>query len=279
VRTVGEVVRLSTGHLLEHGVPTPRLDAELLIGHALGLSRVDLYVHHDRPLGAAELAACRELLRRRAAREPIAYILGEWGFRGLRLEVDRRVLVPRPETELLAGRCLELLAGRESPRVLDVGTGSGAIAVSLAAELPGSRVTACDLSPAALELAGHNARRHGVELELVVSDLLAAFGDRRFDLIVSNPPYVAEAELARLQPEVAEFEPALATVAGPDGDELLLRLAATAGAQLEPGGWMVMECGIGQPPAVAEALAAANFEQVRTWPDLARIERFVEGRR
>lgn len=281
MRTVAEVVRLSTAHLAERGLATPRLDAELLIGHALGMSRVDLYVHHDRPLSESELAACRELLRRRAEREPVAQIIGEWGFRGLRFAVDRRVLVPRPETELLAGRCLELLAGlgSEAPRVLDVGTGSGAIAIAVAVEHPGARVTACDLSPGALELAGQNAARNGVALELVVSDLLAAFAGRRFDLIVANPPYVAEAELQGLEPEVGEYEPRLALVAGQRGDELLLALAAGAAEHLEPGGWIALECGAGQPPAVAEALTGAGFEQVRTSADLVGIERFVEGRR
>lgn len=280
MRAVAEVVRLSTEYLRERGLETPRLDAELLVGHALGLSRIELYTHHDRPVLESELVACRELLRRRAAREPVAQIIGEWGFRGLRLAVDRRVLVPRPETELLAGRCLELLAGvsAEAPRVLDVGTGSGAIAIAIAVEHPGAVVTACDLSPGALELAGANAVRNRVALELVVSDLLAAFAGRRFDLIVSNPPYVAEAELDRLEPEVVEYEPRQALVAGESGDELLLGLAAGAPECLEPGGWIALECGAGQPPAVAAALTASGFERVRTWADLAGIERFVEGR-
>lgn len=278
MRTVAEVVRLSTEHLRERGLETPRLDAELLVGHALGLARIDLYVHHDRPLSEAELAACRELLARRARREPVAYIVGEWGFRGLRLSVDRRVLVPRPETELLAGRAIELAASFDQPAVLDVGTGSGAIAIAVAVECPQARVTACDLSPGALELAGANAARAGVRIELVVSDLLAAFAGRRFDVIAANLPYIPEGELAALEPEVAEWEPRMATVGGERGDELLQALAASAAGALSPAGWLVMECGPGQPEAVAATLAAAGFGQIRRFADLAGIERFVEGR-
>ncbi len=278
MRTVAEVVRLSTDYLGERGLATPRLDAELLVGHALGLARIDLYVHHDRPLSEDELAACRALLARRAQREPVAYILGEWGFRGLRLAVDRRVLVPRPETELLAGRAIELAAALAEPAVLDVGTGSGALAIAIASEVPAARVTACDLSPAALELAGQNAARAGVRIELVVSDLLAAFAGRRFDLIVANLPYIPAADLATLEPEVAEWEPQLATVGGERGDELVEALAGTAAAHLAAGGWLAMECGPGQPQAVAETLAAAGFREIRRFADLAGVERFVEGR-
>jgi release factor glutamine methyltransferase len=278
VRTLAEVVRLSTDYLRERGLATPRLDAELLVGHALGLTRIDLYVHHDRPLSEPELATCRALLARRAQREPVAYILGEWGFRGLRLAVDRRVLVPRPETEVLAGRAIELAAGFPRPRVLDVGTGSGALAIAIAAECPGAVVTAGDLSPAALELAGANADRAGVRLELVVSDLLAAFAGRRFDLIVANLPYIPAAQLGSLEPEVAEWEPQMATVGGAVGDELVQALAAGAAGALAAGGWIAMECGPGQPVAVADTLSAAGFLDVRRFSDLAGVERFVEGR-
>jgi release factor glutamine methyltransferase len=192
---VGEVLRRSTAYLEGRGSPTPRLDAELLLAHALGLSRVELYTHHDRPLTEAETAACRELVRRRGEREPVAYVTGTRGFRRLDLAVDARVLVPRPETELVVERCLELIAETPAPAVLDVGTGSGAIALAIAQEHPGARVVASDVSAAALAVAAANADRAGLEMELMESDLFAALAGRSFDLIVSNPPYVAAAEL------------------------------------------------------------------------------------
>ena len=232
--------------LSERRSPTPRLDAELLIGHALGLERIELYTGYDRPLSEPELAACRALLERRGRREPVAYIIGRCGFHGLDLAVDARVLVPRPETEVLVERCLALLHDRPAPRVVDVGTGSGAIALAIKAARPDAVVTAGDVSADALAVAAANAAALRLEVELVESDLLDGLGGRRFDLIASNPPYVTEAEMAALEPEVAQFEPRLATLAGPRGTEVLERLAAQAPQALAPGGWLAVECGAGQ---------------------------------
>ena len=277
MRQLGEVLRLSAGYLSEHGSPTPRLDAELLIGHALGLPRIELYTNFDRPLDERELAACRALLERRGRREPVAYILGRWGFHGLDLTVDGRVLVPRPETEVLVERCLALLDGRDAPRVVDVGTGSGAIALAIKAARPDAAVTAADVSPDALAVARANAEALGLGIELVEADLLAGV-DGRFALVASNPPYIGEAEVAGLEPEVAEYEPRLATVAGPAGTEVLERLAAAASGALEPGGWLVVECGAGQAEAVRGMLAAAGAVETFAEPDLAGIDRVVGGR-
>jgi release factor glutamine methyltransferase len=277
VRQLGEVLRLSAGYLSEHGSPTPRLDAELLIGHALGLPRIELYTNFDRPLDEHELAACRVLLERRGRREPVAYILGRWGFHGLDLAVDGRVLVPRPETEVLVERCLALLDGIEAPRVADVGTGSGAIALAIKAARPDAAVTAIDLSAGALEVARANAAALGLEVALVETDLLAGV-EGRFALVASNPPYIGEAEMAGLEPEVAEYEPRLATVAGPAGTEVLERLAAAAPGALEPGGWLVVECGAGQANAVRGLLAAGGAAETFAEPDLAGIDRVVGGR-
>jgi release factor glutamine methyltransferase len=277
VRQLGEVLRLSAGYLSEHGSPTPRLDAELLIGHALGLPRIELYTNFDRPLDERELAACRALLERRGRREPVAYIIGRWGFHGLDLTVDGRVLVPRPETEVLVERCLALLDGRDAPRVADVGTGSGAIALAIKAARPDAAVTAADVSPDALAVARANAEALGLGIELVEADLLAGV-DGRFALVASNPPYIGEAEVAGLEPEVAEYEPRLATVAGPAGTEVLERLAAAASGALEPGGWLVVECGAGQAEAVRGMLAAAGAVETFAEPDLAGIDRVVGGR-
>jgi release factor glutamine methyltransferase len=278
VRTLGEVLRLSAGYLEERGSPTPRLDAELLIGAVLGLERIRLYTSFDRPLTEAELAAIRALLERRGRREPVAYVLGRWGFHGLDLAVDARVLVPRPETEVLVERCLALLEGREAPAVLDLGTGSGAIALAIKAARPDAAVTACDVSADALAVAAANAEALRFDVELVRSDLLDGLGGRRFDLVASNPPYVADADLAGLEPEVASFEPRIALVAGRDGLEVLRRVAAAAPAALTPGGWLVCECGAGQAGAVAELMAAAGATETAAEPDLAGIERVVRGR-
>jgi release factor glutamine methyltransferase len=278
VRTLGEVLRLSTAHLERHGSPTARLDAELLLGHALELSRVELYTGFERPLGDAELAACRALIARRATREPVAYILGRWGFRGLDLDVDRRVLVPRPETELVVDRCLALLDGLPDPAIVDVGTGSGAIALALAAELPGARVCGCDISGEALEVARGNGARLGIEAEWATSDLLSGLGGRRFHLVVSNPPYVAAGEIEGLEPEVRDWEPRAATVAGRTGLEVAERIVAAAPAALEPGGVLVLEVGAGQAGTVARLMGAAGLRGIDRDRDHAAIERIVWGR-
>jgi len=277
VRQLGEVLRLSSGYLSEHGSRTPRLDAELLIGHALGLPRIELYTNFDRPLDEPELAACRALLERRGRREPVAYILGRWGFHGLDLAVDGRVLVPRPETEVLVERCLALLEGLRAPRFADVGTGSGAIALAVKAARPDAAVTATDVSADALAVARANAAALGLDVELIETDLLAGV-EGRFAVIASNPPYIGEGEMAALEPEVAEYEPRLATVAGPAGTEVLERLVAAAPAALEPGGSLVVECGAGQAEAVRGLMAAAAAEESTAEPDLAGIDRVVAGR-
>ena len=273
--TLAEVLRRSTGYLEQHGSPTPRLDAELLLAHGLGLSRIELYTQYQRPLDDDQLAACRELVRRRGLREPVAYVIGSWGFHNLDLAVDARVLVPRPETELLVDRCLELLDGVERPRVVDVGTGSGAIALSLKSERPDAEVVACDISQDALDVAAANAARLGLDVELHLSDLLAQVPGDGFRLVVSNPPYVSEREMADLEPEVAEHEPRLATVAGPDGFEIYRRLLPEAAGRLVDGGSLALECGGGQAPALVSELAAAGYGQAGIDPDLAGIERVV----
>jgi release factor glutamine methyltransferase len=275
VITLAEVLRRSTGYLEQHGSPTPRLDAELLLAHGLGLSRIELYTQYQRPLDDDQLAACRELVRRRGLREPVAYVIGSWGFHNLDLAVDARVLVPRPETELLVDRCLELLDGVERPRVVDVGTGSGAIALSLKSERPDAEVVACDISQDALDVAAANAARLGLDVELHLSDLLAQVPGDGFRLVVSNPPYVSEREMADLEPEVAEHEPRLATVAGPDGFEIYRRLLPEAAGRLVDGGSLALECGGGQAPALVSELAAAGYGQAGIDPDLAGIERVV----
>jgi release factor glutamine methyltransferase len=265
-RRLGQILRRATDHLATHGIDTPRLDAELLLAHALGLSRLQLYTEHDRPLTDAERSLARDLVRRRAAREPVAYILGEWGFRRLTLRVDRRALVPRPETEVLVERGLALLDGLAAPRVLDVGVGCGAIALALADEHPGARVTGVDTSREALTLARENADRTGLPLELREGGLDEAEGD--WDLVVSNPPYVADADFESLQPEIRLWEPRAALV----GDGLHEELARRLGR-----GRLALEVGDGQAAHVAAVLALLGYEEIQTTPDLAGRERVVEG--
>jgi release factor glutamine methyltransferase len=257
------------------GVPSPRVDAELLVADVLGISRSELYAS-DRALREEELVHLRELVARRQAREPLAYVLGEWGFRRLVLTVDSRALVPRPETEVVVERCLAALRGIAEPRVVDVGTGSGAIALALADEHPGARVVAVDRSEDALALARENLERTGLagRVELRQGDLLAGL-EGPFDLVVSNPPYVPPEEYPELQPEIRLYEPYEAVV----GDHVWQRVARQALAVLRPGGRLVLECGEGQAAEVAEGLAALGYAGVLCTPDLAGRDRAVEAHR
>ena len=272
---VGEVVRRATEYLAAKGVDSPRLDAEHLLGKALGLSRVELYMHLDRPLTDPERYAYRELIRRRGEREPLAYVLGEWDFRRLTLAVDRRALVPRPETEIVVERVLALLDGKPDPDVLDVGTGTGAIALAIKDERPGARVTAMDLSRDALELATENSRRTGLDVRFVEEDLVKGFGVDAYDLVVSNPPYVSPEEVDSLQPEVRDWEPLLATV-GTTQTRDVARHALTA---LRPGGYLVVEVADERAGDAASLLEELGYDEVRLSHDLTGRERIAEGRR
>lgn len=272
--TLGEVLRRSTEHLAAKGVETARRDAELLLAHALGVSRVGLYMDFERPLGVPELEAARALVVRRARREPIQYVLGEWGFRRLTLTVDVRALIPRPETEILVERGLALLRSRERPRVLDVGTGSGAVALAIADERPDATVTAIDVSDDALALAADNVDRTGLVVKLHRSDLFEGLPPGPWELVISNPPYVDPAELERLQPEVREWEPRLALVAE-GAVEAIVRGAVDV---LSPGGALALEVGDGQADGVAELLGSLGYVEVGITLDLAGRARVVEGR-
>ena len=273
--TVSDVLRRSTEYLAVKGSETPRLDAERLLSKATGLERIELYMHSDRPLTQGELAEARELVARRGRREPLQYVLGEWGFRRLTLTVDARALIPRPETEILVERCLALLEGVEAPAVLDVGTGSGAIALAVADEHPGAVVTAIDSSAEALALAAENVERTGLPVSLLQHDLFAGLPAGPWDLVVSNPPYVDREDVPALQPEVRDWEPHGALTA----EGAVEAVARGAAAVLAPGGAVALEVGEGQADETARLLGELGLGDARITPDLAGIDRVVEGRR
>jgi len=272
--TLAVVLRLSTEYLAARGSESPRLDAERLLSKATGLERIELYMQLDRPLTPPELETARELVRRRGAREPLQYVLGEWGFRRLTLAVDRRALIPRPETEILVDRALSLVAGLELPRVLDVGTGTGAVALAIADEHPGAVVTGIDASGEALELAGENAERTGIDARFEHGDLFQGLPGGTWDLVVSNPPYVAREDLSTLEPEVKDWEPRQALTAT-GAVEAVARGAAEV---LAGGGGLALEVGEGQAGEIAALLETLGFVDIRITPDLAGIDRVVEAR-
>jgi release factor glutamine methyltransferase len=268
---LAEVLAGATDYLAARGVESARLDAERLLAQALGLQRIELYTQYDRPLTEDERTRARELVQRRGAREPLAYVLGDWDFRRLTLKTDRRALVPRPETEILVDRCLALLEDAEEPRVADVGTGTGAIALSLKQGLPDARVTATDSSPDALALATENAAANGLSVRFIGTDLLEGV-DGPFDLVVSNPPYVLDGELDALEPEVRDWEPRGALV----DEGQTRRLIDEARRVLD--GWLVLEVHEERAALTAGWLDEAGYELVHVTRDLAGKERIVEGR-
>ena len=277
VRTLAEVLRLSAGYLEERGSPTPRLDAELLIGHALGLQRIELYTNFDRPLHEPELAACRALLERRGRREPVAYILGRWGFHGLDLRCDERVLVPRPETEVLVERCLALLAGGRSRAVLDVGTGSGAIALAIKAARPDAVVTAADVSRgraragAAANAARARPRRSSSSSPTSWAAWPAAASTCRLQPAVRGRGRDRDASSPRWRSS-SRGAPSSPARAAPRCSNAWRRMRREA---LAPGGWLVVECGAGQAAAVRGLLEAAGaaetFVARPTWRGIERV--------
>ena len=252
------------------GVEQPRLDAELLLAEALETNRADLYAQPERALEPAAAERFADMLSRRSRREPVAYILGRAHFRELELLVDASVLIPRPETELL----VDLAEDRR--RVLDVGTGSGAIALAVAQERDGARVTGIDNSYDAVQVARANAERLGLEVEFLIADLIVG---GPYDLIVSNPPYVREADWPTLQPEITLYEPREALVAGDDGLDVIRELVPAAVEVLVRGGMLAVEVGQGQARSVEGLFERSRFTHVETIRDLAGIPRVVTGRR
>jgi len=268
--SAGEVLQAARVRLISTS-QYPRRDAELILAHVLGCDQTALLIHPERLLSPVEADQFESLLKRRLADEPVQYLTGTQEFFGLLFEVTPDVLIPRPETEHLVEAVLERFDREANVRIVDVGTGSGAIAIALAHALPRSRVTAVDLYPAALEVARRNAQRHGVidRVTLRQSDLLAAASAAEFDVVVSNPPYIADGE--KLEPQVANYEPRFALYAGPTGLEAYERLIPQACKVLKPRGWLIMEIGYGQRPAL-EALLG-GWSEVSFVPDLQGIPR------
>ena len=254
----------------------PLREARLLLQHCLGMSHAALAAHPERVLDSAEAGRFGAWVARRAAGEPIAYLVGRSEFYGLDFAVTPDVLIPRPETEMLVDLAVERLRASARPRLLDLGTGSGCIAVTLAGRLPGAEVTAADASAAALAVARRNARAHAVALRFVAGDWFSALDGERFDLIVSNPPYVAEGDPHLGQGDL-RFEPVAALASGADGLDAIRRIVAAAPRHLLPGGWLLFEHGYDQATRCRELLHAAGFAEVASWRDLAGIERASGG--
>lgn len=287
VWTSESILRWATDDFRARGIDTPRLDAELLLGHALSITRIQLIVDAKRPLSSDELGRFRELVKRRRAREPVAYILGQREFYGRLFRVDRRVLVPRPDTECLVEVAMDRTSGISlSARVLDLCTGSGCVAITLARERPTTHVMACDVSEDALAVARENALRLGAyNVAFARGDLFAALdlrraaraGFARFDVVTANPPYIPAGEIPGLEPEIREHEPRLALHGGTDGLSVVARIVESAPAVLADGGLLAVEIAAGQADAVQALFEKRGYVDVQRKRDYGRIERVVSG--
>ncbi len=282
--TVLEAIQKSAGFLAKKGVDSPRLQSELLLAHTLGVPRLNLYLNFERTLSAKELDATRELVKRRGAREPLQHLTGSTSFCGLEMKVNRHVLVPRPETEILAERARQFLAALPgaSPAALDLGTGSGCLAIHLAAHIPAAKVLAVDISPAALVVARENATRHRVadRIGFFAGDAFAPLPPGlAFDLVVCNPPYIASGEIAGLQPEVRDFDPHVALDGGEDGLDFYRRLAVEAAPFLRVEGRLMVELGDGQGDLVREIFTARGWTVESVEPDLSGRIRLLVAQR
>jgi release factor glutamine methyltransferase len=281
--TILALVQWTTAYFESHRIDSPRSTAEILLAHALEISRIELYLRYDQPLNRTELARYKELIRRRIRREPVAYIVGEKEFWSLPLTVNRHVLIPRPETECLVEQALadipEQSAGRLY-RVLELGAGSGAIVCALSSQRPGHLFFALDISVEAITIARRNVIRHGLEpsVGFICGDLFSALEPHtaRFDLIVSNPPYIASAEIDRLQPEIVHYEPRGALDGGPNGLVVLDRIIRAAPDYLQPGGVLILEIGHDQFEAVRAIAADGNgYDDISVKKDFSGFHRVV----
>jgi len=280
-----ELIRVTAEYLQTKSVDAPRLCAEKLLAHVLGCDRIDLYTGFDKPVGDDKLGAFRELVRRRAAREPIQHLIGKTEFWSVDIRCDARALVPRPETELLVEAALDLLCETETPKIADIGTGTGCIAIAIALELPKATIVASDCSAEALELAGENIRAHELSsrISLLAGDLVAPFLENgmkgAFDLVVSNPPYVTSAEMSALQPEVRDHDPAMALCGGEHGLDLIRRLLHETPPVLRADGSIILEIGDGQSEAARRLMDGTAWMVTKVLPDHAGVERIIVGKK
>jgi release factor glutamine methyltransferase len=278
---VVDLITVASEHLKSRGFENSRLEVERLLGSVLGMSRIELYMAFDRMVEGSELERFRTLYRRRLAREPLQHLIGETEFLDLVVKTDRRALIPRPETELLAETAIGFLRGREEPLVADLGTGTGVIALGVASGVTGARVVAVDRSEDALLLAKVNARKLGLEqaVTLVCGDMLNALEGRGpFDAILSNPPYLRSSEIDSLEPEVSLHEPREALDGGPDGMDFLVRIAEEAHSHLKPGGLLLIECAPDQVGLIGECISrTGRYSSVEVLRDLAGHERMVKA--
>lgn len=281
VWTVKRILDWTIPHLKSQGSESPRLDAEILLAHARGCPRIQLYTNYDQPLTDPQRATMRDLVKRRSAAEPVAYLVGHREFFGLDFRVTKDVLIPRPDTETLVVDAIESLKSQAAARVLDVGTGSGCIAISLAVNCPNAEVTAIDLSQAAIDIATANAETHNVagRIRWLCGDLFDPLtADEQFDLIASNPPYIAAAEIETLAADVRLHEPRSALDGGPDGLDVIRRLIAGAPQYLVSQGKLLIEISGEQADAVTQLLAAnGHFDDIAVLKDLAKQPRVVRA--
>ncbi|HVU18215.1 MAG TPA: peptide chain release factor N(5)-glutamine methyltransferase [Candidatus Didemnitutus sp.] len=278
MQTLLEIIKKTAAFFEKRGVESPRLNAELIIGHGLGLKRMQLYLQFERPLTEVELDRIRPLVKRRAEREPLQYVLGATEFAGVTLKVDRRALIPRPETEYLVELLRQRLDATPPARILDLGTGTGALALALAQAWTSTSVLGVDISGEALTLALENATALAMaeRVRFENSDWFSAVPpNSAFELIVANPPYLSDEETAATQPEVRQFEPVNALSAGPDSAKDLVAIVKSAPAWLAPGGLLALETGIGHHGQLADVGRASGFNQVESLNDLTGRPRFV----
>lgn len=279
--TVLKVIQWTTEHFREKGMDNPRLEAEVLLAHLLGIDRMGLYLNYDRPLKEEERTAYREMIQRRTAGEPSAYIVGYKEFWSMRFAVSPECLIPRPETEHLVEEAVRIGKGLQPPlRALEIGHGCGAVAIALAKELEEAQIAATDISPGAHTLAQENAETHGVKgrIRFILGDLYPA-GEGPFNLVCSNPPYIPTEEVLQLASEVRDYEPLTALDGGADGLHFFREIARGAPAFLAEGGWLLLEMGKGQDPQVTAILQEEGFTNIDLIPDYAEVQRVIKAQR
>jgi release factor glutamine methyltransferase len=281
--TVAAVLQWTSEHFKKNHMATPRLDAEVLLAHLLKTDRVGVYSHYDRPLDLKERQGFRELIRRRMKHEPVAYITGHREFFSLDFLVEPGVLIPRPETELLVEKVLEIREEFKSKQIsiLDMGTGCGNIAITLAHLMPHSKITACDISRESIRISKNNAQRLGDDfVEFLQGDLFEPVRSRRFDMIVSNPPYITQKELETLEPDIREFEPQLALDGGEDGLDFYRRLIGESEGHLRNGGYILLEIGAYQAAAVKDIFdTTESIHYCQIMKDYAGYDRVIIGQK